>query len=245
MQRRRGIGCDTWSRSSSKCPRGTAARKPVRFREIRHRGRSSYSPDPAVRFSLLYAAKKRAHLLRRSISPNIFQPDYFAIIYRRKFKFSVRLRYIHTCVYVCVYTYIYKGCSARERKKRKTRDGIFIERSLFAQGRCCPPLHPQSNLSIPSKGTRENYPSACLANVIDNSLRREYTDNYLFALTKVLVIVSTFLESIRLPEYRRVRRFLSRQKKNRTTPSSIFQNIVHFETPIPTRACAAIPTAFH
>lgn len=183
-------------------------------------------------------------------SADRFHPTFFnqiisRLLYRRKFKFSVRLRYIHTCVYVCVCIHIYKGCSARERKKRKTRDGIFIERSLFAQGRCCPPLHPQSNLSIPSKGTRENYPSACLANVIDNSLRREYTDNYLFALTKVLVIVSTFLESIRLPEYRRVRGFLSRQKKNRTTPSSIFQNIVHFETPIPTRACAAIPTAFH
>lgn len=125
MQRRRGIGCDTWSRSSSKCPRGTAARKPVRFREIRHRGRSSYSPDPAVRFSLLYAAKKRAHLLRRSISPNIFQPDYFAVIYRRKFKFSVRLRYIHTCVYMCVYTYIYIKGVARGRGKKERRAMAF------------------------------------------------------------------------------------------------------------------------
>lgn len=212
--------------------------------------RSGIAADPPIvqtlllRFSLLYAAKKRAHLLRRSISPNIFQPDYFAVIYRRKFKFSVRLRYIHTCVYVCVYTYIYIKGVARGRGKKERRAMAFsssdrcLHKGVVAR-------HFTRNLSIPSKGTRENYPSACLANVIDNSLRREYTDNYLFALTKVLVIVSTFLESIRLPEYRRVRRFLSRQKKNRTTPSSIFQNIVHFETPIPTRACAAIPTAFH
>ena len=149
---------------------------------------------------------------------------------------------IRVCMCVCIHIYIKGEARGRGKKERRAMAFSSSDRCLH---KGVVARHFTRNLSIPSKGTRENYPSACLANVIDNSLRREYTDNYLFALTKVLVIVSTFLESIRLPEYRRVRRFLSRQKKNRTTPSSIFQNIVHFETPIPTRACAAIPTAFH
>lgn len=211
--------------------------------------RSGIAADPPIVQTLLYDFPCSTRPRNApTCSADRFHPTFFNQIISRLYT-GGNLNFpsdsdisIRVCMCVCVYIYIKGVARGRGKKERRAMAFSSSDRCLH---KGVVARHFTRNLSIPSKGTRENYPSACLANVIDNSLRREYTDNYLFALTKVFVIVSTFLESIRLPEYRRVRRFLSRQKKNRTTPSSIFQNIVHFETPIPTRACAAIPTAFH
>lgn len=87
--------------------------------------------------------------------------------------------------------------------------------------------------------------------MIDNSLSA--ADNYLFALTKPLLrstpvstIESTFLVIISnypIIEYNNF--FFERRIADERFPSlrctSIFQNIVHFETPIPTRTRARVP----